>query len=162
MIRWKTPMIGVVVTLVATALAALTLAPPSLGGDRETRSETITLHDTTTATAFVDLNHDMAPEPGDSLLFHEEYRRSATLIEFNDSQCLVALGDTYLCHVVVTVVSRGEIDLAGSVRAPGGAFPGDFDIAITGGTGDFARARGYGHVHQTGDTTADDTLVIRP
>lgn len=162
MSRRRTVWAGVASTMLAAGLVAIVLASTAEAGDRDTRHETIRLHDTTTATSLVDLNHNSVPEPGDSLLFHEEDRRSGNVVEYNDSQCVVALADTYLCHVVVSVVDRGEVDLDGSIPAPGGAFPADFDIGITGGTGDFARARGYGHVHQTSDSTAEDTLVVLP
>jgi hypothetical protein len=147
----------------ATISAAALLATPVAARDtHDTGRETLAFHDVTTATAFVDLNHNGTPDPGDSLIFHEKDHNADPNAERNDSVCVVALDDNVLCHVVVTLPNRGQIDLDGSIHAPSGNFPANFDLAVTGGTGDFARSRGYGRVHQTSDTTADDTIVILP
>src|SRR5438105_9662943 len=140
--------------LVAAVLTGAIVASPAVAGDRDTRHETLIFHDITTASVLADLNHNGTPDPGDTLIFHEQDRHANTLIESNDSQCIVALADNYLCHVIVTVTGRGEVTLDGAVHAPGSNFPSDFDLGITGGTGDFARARGYGHAHQISNTAA--------
>jgi hypothetical protein len=150
----------------AAGLAIIALTIPSVtsaaAGGHDSRQETLTFHDLTIGTAVVDINHDSNPDPGDNFIFHEQDRRNATIVEYNDSTCTVALADEYICHVIVTVADRGEIVLDASINAPGGQFPTDIDLAITGGTGDFTHARGYGHAHHISDTVSNDTLYITP
>jgi hypothetical protein len=153
---------AVIAGTAAAAVAMVVAVGPANAGGAGTHHEALRFRDVTTGTAFVDVNHNRTPDPGDSFVFHEQDVRHGTAVEHNDSQCLVGLAEEYLCHVVVIVEGRGKVVVDGSIAAPGGAFPADFDLAVTGGTGDFARARGYAHVHHVSDTVSDDTLVLLP
>ena len=144
----------------AAVAATALLASPATAGARNSHRETLKFHDVTTASAFIDRNGNGTPDVGDALTFHEEDRRSTNIVEYNDSQCLVALDAEFLCYVVVTVHGRGEIVLDAAIAAPGGNFPDDFDLAVTGGTGDFATVRGTAHAHHVSDTASDDTLFL--
>jgi hypothetical protein len=138
--------------------AAAVVSPASA----DTNAEALAFRDITMASTFVDLGKNGVPVPGDFFLFHEDATKHGVVVEYNDSQCLVALAGQYLCHVVVVVNGRGQITIDGSIPAPGGAFPTDFDLAITGGTGAFASARGRAHVHHISDTVSEDTLYLEP
>ena len=129
-------------------------------GDRSNERRTLTFVDETTAATLVDFNKNGAPDPGDTFVFHEQYVTAEIMVEYNDSTCTVGFEDNYLCHVVVVVVGRGQVVVDGSVMAPGGVFPVDFDLPVTGGSGDFATARGYARVHHVSDTVSRDTIVL--
>lgn len=120
----------------AATLTVVLVASPGTGV--ATEGSTITFRDKTVASTFVDVNHNGVPDPGDSSIAHEIAVDHPRGYEHNDSQCTVA----------------------GSVHAPGGNFAADFDFAITGGTGSFATARGYGHVHQLSATESLDTVHL--
>ena len=139
----------------AGAMAAVA-GPASANG----KGEALAFRDITTASTLVDVNHNGVPDPGDYFVFHEEATSHRSVVEYNDSHCLVGFADQYLCHVVVVVSGRGQVVVDGSVAAPGGAFPNDFDLAITGGTGEFSNAGGHAHVHHVSDTVSEDTLFL--
>jgi hypothetical protein len=147
--------------LAATAaLGAGALAAVAAPAGANSTDDVLAFRDATTASTFVDLNHDGIPDPGDYFIFHEESTRHRSVVEYNDSQCLVGFAGQYLCHVVVVVGGQGQVVVDGSIAAPGGAFPTDFDLAITGGTGDFSNAGGHAHVHHVSDTVSEDTLFL--
>ena len=129
-------------------------------GERTNHGRTLTFVDETTAATLVDINQNGAPDPGDTFVFHEQYVAREMRVEYNDSTCTVGFADNYLCHVVVVVVGRGQLVVDGSVTAPGGVFPVDFDLPVTGGSGEFATARGYARVHHVSDTVSRDTIVV--
>jgi hypothetical protein len=147
--------------LVATAaLGAGAPAAVAASASANSKGEVLAFRDVTTASTLVDLNHNGVPDPGDYFVFHEEATRHRSVVEYNDSQCLVGFADQYLCHVVVVVSGQGQIVVDGSIAAPAGAFPTDFDLAITGGTGDFSNTGGHAHVHHVSDTVSEDTLFL--
>jgi hypothetical protein len=62
-------------------------------------------------------------------------------------------------HRTFDITGRGEIVGTGMVNV--GTETQDFDVPITGGTGDFAKVRGVAHVHLTGSGETD-TLELLP
>ena len=156
----KRRLIVILATTAALSAGALTAVTAAANTNTNSKSETLAFRDVTTSSTFVDLNHNNAPDAGDYYIFHEELTRHGALVEYNDSQCLVGFADQYLCHVVVAVSGRGQVVVDGSIPAPGGAFPNDFDLAVTGGTGDFSNAAGHAHVHHVSDTVSEDTLFL--
>lgn len=152
---------GLKLAMVAAVATLGTLGVATDSAQAHGNRHRLTFEDVTTASTFVDLDHNEAPDPGDYFVFHEEATVGDSVIEYNDSQCVVGFDNNFLCHVVIVIGQRGQVTVDGSVAAPGGAFPGDFDLAVTGGTGEFAGARGYAHVHRVSETVSQDSLYLR-
>ncbi len=64
-----------------------------------------------------------------------------------------------ICTGAFDITGRGEIVGTGMVNF--GTESPDFDVPITGGTGDFANVRGVAHVHLT-ENGETDTLELLP
>ena len=71
--------------------------------------------------------------------------------------CTVAFGDNAICEAQATLNGRGNIVVAGASGEQK-----DFDIAVTGGTGQFQNVRGQLHIHQVNDVDSVDTLHLIP
>jgi hypothetical protein len=75
------------------------------------------------------------------------------------AQCTVGAGGWGICTGTFDITGRGEIVATGMVNFETGG--DDFDVPITGGTGDFASARGVAHIHLT-ENGETDTLELLP
>jgi len=75
------------------------------------------------------------------------------------TQCTLGTGGWAICTGTFDITGRGEIVGTGAVNFK--AESPDFEVPITGGTGDFANVRGVAHIHLTenGETT---TLELLP
>jgi hypothetical protein len=68
---------------------------------------------------------------------------------------------TAQCVVTLSLTDRGQITIQGLVDVTGGNTPASFDLAITGGTGDFADAGGTVTVEQVNDDREKITLHVQ-
>ena len=75
------------------------------------------------------------------------------------TQCVLGTGLWAMCTGAFDITGRGEIVGTGMVNF--GSESPDFDVPITGGTGDFANVRGVAHVHLT-ENGETDTLELLP
>ena len=76
------------------------------------------------------------------------------------TQCTLGVGRWAICIATFDITGRGEIVGTGMVDF-GPEAPPDFDVPITGGTGDFANVRGVAHIHLT-ENGETDTLELLP
>ncbi len=151
--------IGVLGIAIAGVLAGGGAALASSASPHITTAETIRVVEHDSQQKFVDFNHNNRPDVGDMFAFAgtltnpSSHKRVGTV----QGNCTVLFGDTANCLATATVTGRGTIEVAG---ASGDAK--DFDIAVTGGTGQFQNARGQIHIHQVNDTDSVDTLRLIP
>jgi hypothetical protein len=121
--------------------------------------ETITTVGTTVKEKFVDIGK-RGPSVGDTFATTVDIKSQAGADLGNEkTQCIVGIRPWAICTGTFFITGRGEIVGTGAVNifseSP------DFDVAITGGTGDFANVRGVAHVHLTEDGETD-TLELLP
>jgi hypothetical protein len=124
-----------------------------------TSPETITTVGTTTKDKFIDVGRQ-GPSVGDTFASTVDIK-STTGVDLGTerTQCTLGTGRWAICTGAFDITGRGEIVGTGMVNF--GTESPDFDVPITGGTGDFANVRGVAHVHltQNGET---DTLELLP
>jgi hypothetical protein len=149
----------IAVTTVAAALVAVAAAGVSRaqadGG--HPASQTLRLKETDTAFHAVDISHTKDGAPGDGFIFHGILSRGSTRVGTLDVSCTLMLSNQTAC--------------TGFFRLPGGTLAGTAlvkntdgpivtRIAITGGTGRYARVRGDAVSTSTGDTTSLDVFHL--
>jgi len=124
-----------------------------------TSAETIRVLEHDTHQAFVDINHNHKPDPGDEFVFAGPLSNPNThkVVGSVNGVCTVTFGQTAVCNGTGTINGKGQIEVAGT-----SGFGKHFDIAVTGGTGLYQNARGILHVDQINDTDSIDTLHLIP
>jgi hypothetical protein len=126
-------------------------------GSDITAPETITTVGTTVKDKFVDVGKQ-GPSVGDTFATTVDIKSQAGVdLGTERTQCTLGAGQWAICTGAFDITGRGEIVGTGMVNV--GTENPDFDVPITGGTGDFANVRGEAHVHLTknGET---DTLEL--
>ncbi|MFP1628107.1 hypothetical protein ACLB9X_23735 [Streptomyces sp. 5K101] len=135
----------------ATALSLATLAgsaaashePVDWGVDVK-RKEVISLTSTGTGTTVVD-NGTPGRGVGDQIIITANLFRRGVGYGSEGAVCTRVAARTTHCTGTFSL-PRGQVTWQHLQTTPGGAPPSDFDIAITGGTGAYATARGHAHV----------------
>jgi hypothetical protein len=121
--------------------------------------ETITTVGTTVKEKFADVGK-RGPSVGDTFVTTLDIKSQAGVdLGTERTQCTIGTGQWGFCTGAFDITGRGEIVGTGMVNF--GSESPDFDVPITGGTGEFANVRGVAHVHltQNGET---DTLELLP
>jgi len=124
-----------------------------------TSPETITTVGTTTKDKFSDVGKP-GPSVGDTFASTLALKSTAGVdLGTERTQCTLNAGQWAICTGAFDISGRGEIVGTGMVNF--GTESPDFDVPITGGTGDFANVRGVAHVHLT-ENGETDTLELLP
>ena len=124
-----------------------------------TSPETITTVGTTVKDKFVDVGK-RGPSVGDTFATTVDIKSQAGVdLGTERTQCTLGTGRWAICTGAFDITGRGEIVGTGMVNL--GTESPDFDVPITGGTGDFANVRGVAHVHLT-ENGETDTLELLP
>lgn len=111
--------------------------------------ETITIVSTTVNEKGVDVGKK-GPSVGDTYAWTADIKSQAGVdLGTERTECVRGLGRWAICTATFDITGRGEIVGTGTVNF-GNVSP-DFDVPITGGTGDFANVRGVAHFHITED-----------
>jgi hypothetical protein len=128
-------------------------------GSGITSPETITTVGTTVKDKSVDIGK-RGPSVGDTFATTVDIK-SPTGVDLGTerTQCTLGTGLWALCTGAFDITGRGEMVGTGMVNF--GTESPDFDVPITGGTGDFANVRGMAHVHLT-EAGETDTLELLP
>jgi hypothetical protein len=147
----------VAMTAVAASAVALAIGGVSIaraGGPHAT-NHTFTLKEVDTQSAFVSISHTKNGKPGDEFIFHAKFTSGGRLIGTAD--------------VVCTLVFNGNANCVGTAKLPGGSLAvstlapqgnGSVHVAITGGTGRFAKVRGQMTSTPTGNNTSTDVFHL--
>jgi hypothetical protein len=129
-------------------------------GSNITSPETIKIIGAPTSFAFVDADDSADFSPGDYIVFSEDLvsRDGTTQVGLLDVSCLFINFSEDICHGSANLTGRGQIafevqeiqsDAAArsasrfALTPDAGSNPRAFDVAITGGTGEFDNVRGY-------------------
>ena len=128
-------------------------------GTAITSPETITTVGTAVKDKFVDVGKKGA-SVGDTFATTLDIESQAGVdLGTERTQCTLGAGRWAICTGTFDITGRGEIVGTGAVNL--GTESPDFDVPITGGTGDFANVRGVAHVHLT-ENGETDTLELLP
>jgi hypothetical protein len=128
-------------------------------GSDITAPETITTVGTAVKEKFVD-NGKKGPSVGDVFATTLDIKSQAGAdLGTEKTQCIIGTPPWAMCTGTFFISGRGEIVGTGAVNIF--TENSDFDVPITGGTGDFANVRGVAHVHLTEDGETD-TLELLP
>jgi hypothetical protein len=147
----------VVTTAIAASAVALAIGGVSIaraGGPHAT-NHTFTLKEVDTQATFVNISHTKNGKPGDEFIFHAKFTSAGRLIGTAD--------------VVCTLVFNSNSNCVGTVKLPGGTLGvstlapssnGPVHVAITGGTGRFAKVRGQMTSTPTSNNTSSDVFHL--
>jgi hypothetical protein len=152
-------------TKVMAAVAAVGLlgliggAVAASAGTDITAPETITTVGTVLKDKFVDVGKQ-GPSVGDTFATTLDIESQAGVdLGTERTQCTIGTGRWAICTGAFDITGRGEIVGTGAVNL--GTESPDFDVPITGGTGEFANVRGVAHIHLT-ENGETDTLELLP
>jgi hypothetical protein len=124
-----------------------------------TAPETITTVGTVLKDKFVDVGKQ-GPSVGDTFATTLDIESQAGVdLGTERTQCTIGTGRWAICTGAFDITGRGEIVGTGAVNL--GTESPDFDVPITGGTGEFANVRGVAHIHLT-ENGETDTLELLP
>ena len=128
-------------------------------GTNITAPETITTVGTVVKDKFVDVGKK-GPSVGDTFATTLDIKSQAGVdLGTERTWCTLGTGQWAICTGAFDITGRGEIVGTGTVNFANES--PDFDVPITGGTGDFANVRGVAHVHLT-ENGETDTLELLP
>jgi hypothetical protein len=153
----KVSIVGLAGVLVLVG-GGLTMA---LAGNNITTPETLVLTETNLKGHFVDVGKP-GFGPGDSFVFVSSLTDPAdgSRVGTVRGECSAQIGHWQTCQAGAFLVDRGEIFVSGVIQATDQLAA--FDLAITGGTGEFDNVRGSVHIDQVSDTESEDTLTLIP
>jgi hypothetical protein len=138
------------IVAVAAAVGLLGLIGGSVAasaGTSITAPETITTVGTVLKDKAVDVGK-RGPSVGDTFATTLDIKSQAGAdLGTERTQCTLGTGQWALCTGAFDITGRGEIVGTGMVNL--GSQSPDFDVPVTGGTGDFANVRGVAQVHLT-------------
>jgi hypothetical protein len=148
--------------LALTALAAAAVAFVIGGVSRaqadghHTTDHTLTLTETDTAFHEYDISHTKNGEPGDGFIFHGNLSSGSKRVGTIDVSCALVLANQTYCTGIFHLPGG---TLAVSAIVKNTATPVTH-VAITGGTGRYAKVRGQAVTTPTGDTTSTDVFHL--
>lgn len=144
---------AVTASAVAMAIGGISLAH---AGGHSTGQHRFALREVQAGSAFVSISHTKAGKPGDGFIFHSKMFRGHRQVGTLDAQCTLTLSQHAQC--------------VGTFSLPGGTLSGTAltsvngnaptHVAINGGTGRYARARGQVVSYSTGQNTSRDVFTL--
>ena len=155
---FRTPTLRrVAMTAVAASAVALAIGGVSIAraGGQHATNHTFTLKEVDNQSAFVNISHTKNGKPGDEYIFHARFTSAGRLIG--------------TANVVCTLVFNANANCVGTANLPGGtlavsalapASNAVVHVAITGGTGRFAKVRGEMISTPTGNNTSTDVFHL--
>jgi hypothetical protein len=140
-----------VVVLIAAGGIAARASSPDAGG------RTIALVQRAPDQAFDDLDENGVPSPGDILVFRSSLFDPTDTNQIGDLhiQCVVNFGGRAVCVGIFTLTGRGQLAVD---ALP--AFPNAVTGIVTGGNGEFQRARGEADIEPRSDGTTAITFHL--
>lgn len=119
------------------------------------------------ATPPPDDGEEELPQPGDQFFFRDDVFASdaqgtkGELVGSAFVQCTFGVLSSLQCHGAVTIDGAGQIQIAASFTDPSVPETQPFDIAIVGGTGEFADAGGDATLTETQDGVTETHWEVR-
>lgn len=99
-----------------------------------------------------------SPQAGDYVVITDSYTRHGKRAGFDEVHCTLITLQASLCQVAVSL-RGGQLELQGIGPAGG---TGHFTVAVTGGTGLYANARGTATIVSGADNTGTETFHLLP
>jgi hypothetical protein len=150
--RILTAIAGVAVVLIAAGGVAAAHASSS-----DATGRTITVVQRAPAQAFDDLDEDGVPSPGDILVFRSSLFDPTNTNQVGDLHihCVVNFGGKAVCMGIFTLTGRGQLAVDALPE-----FPNAVTGIVTGGNGEFQRARGEADIEPQADGTTAITFHL--
>jgi len=148
--------VAAIAALLAGAPATAAAAPESAHGEK-----VFELLERSTASTFVDVGSD-GLSVGDEFVFTDDQFRGTEKVATGQGLCVlvaVADGGSAQCQVTVSF-EDGDLTIQGRIPRILAGGPPEYDVAITGGTGAFATARGTVHIHPLSATESALTYHV--
>jgi hypothetical protein len=99
-----------------------------------------------------------APQPGDYVVITDDYLKNGKVVGHDLVHCILVTTEHSLCFAAVDLPG-GQLELQG-IGPAGGS--GNFTIAVTGGTGRYANARGTAQIISGPNNTGTEIFRLRP
>jgi hypothetical protein len=154
------------------AVAGVTLASAHSDGSRDDHARVIELFTVTAQSTFIDADRSgEGPTLGDEFVFSDDLfdHKGGTKVGTDGVVCTIvrleppnsATEATLQCQATISL-SGGQITVQGLFTTPTAEneFPPPFDLAVTGGTGEFEGASGHITVEELNDTDANITVFL--
>jgi Allene oxide cyclase barrel like domain len=126
-----------------------------------TQPETLVLNDETIKEGNVDVGKP-GFGPGDSFMFVDKLTDPAdgSVVGKAHGSCTFELQQWAYCQAGAVITDRGQIVVDGFIKGSDG--PSTFDLAVTGGTGEFDNVRGSLEVAETSNNKSTLTFTLIP
>jgi hypothetical protein len=98
------------------------------------------------------------PQPGDYVVITDDYLKNGKVVGHDLVHCILVTTEHSLCFAAVDLPG-GQLELQG-IGPAGGS--GNFTIAVTGGTGRYAHARGTAQIISGPNNTGTEIFRLRP
>jgi hypothetical protein len=98
------------------------------------------------------------PQPGDYVVITDHYLKNGKVVGHDLVHCILVTTEHSLCFAAVDLPG-GQLELQG-IGPAGGS--GNFTIAVTGGTGRYANARGTAQIISGPNNTGTEIFRLRP
>jgi hypothetical protein len=144
--------------VLATALAAAVAAAPASAA----LTKPVTLRFATKLGKLTEVpvsgQTSAQPQPGDYVVITDDYLKGGKVVGHDLVHCILVTTEHSLCFAAVDLPG-GQLELQG-IGPAGGS--GDFTIAVTGGTGRYANARGTAQIISGPNNTGTEIFRLRP
>ncbi|HEX4219213.1 MAG TPA: hypothetical protein VHZ02_12625 [Acidimicrobiales bacterium] len=147
-----------IITALLLAFATLVLPAPSAGALTKPQTLTYTTKLLTLTPVPVAGQTSSASQPGDYVVITDSYLQGGKQVGTDDVHCILITTKQSLCFVAVAL-PKGQIELQGIGPAGG---TGDFTVAVTGGTGAYANARGTATIKSGANNTGTESFHLLP
>ncbi|MGQ0671087.1 MAG: hypothetical protein ACT4PO_15745 [Actinomycetota bacterium] len=153
--------VAAAVALVGIALSSATIV--SASSPNITQEETTVLIERTTHLKFTDLGK-AGPSPNDLLAFADKLfdETGTTKVGTDHINCTGNFKLFVICSIALDLTGRGQIVVEGAFFLPVDEPVPPFDVAVTGGTGEFENVRGSVHVEFLTQTDTRLTVHLIP
>jgi hypothetical protein len=156
--------LGITLALVVGNLVLASAASPDASNDEKVR--TLRLVARTVATADLDLGAT-GLSLGDRFVFTEDLYQQGRRVGQDNGECTITritgtganARVTSQCLVTATLPG-GQLTVQGAATFTETGAPAPFTLAVTGGTGDYQKARGQVRVRETSETEAELTIRL--
>ena len=150
--------VGVAIAVVGGVVATAVVQAPM--ATALTKPQTLTYSTKLTALTPVPVagQTSSASQPGDYVVITDSYSQGGKSVGTDVVHCMLVTTKESICFVAVSL-PRGQLELQGIGPAGG---TGDFTVAVTGGTGAYANARGTATIKSGANNTGTETFHLLP
>jgi hypothetical protein len=150
--------VGMAIGLIAVGAGTAVVQAPNAGA--LTKPQTLNYSTKLTALTPVPVagQTSSASQPGDYVVITDSYSQGGKTVGTDVVHCMLVTTKQSICFVAVAL-PKGQIELQGIGPAGG---TGDFTVAVTGGTGAYANARGTATIKSGAHNSGTETFHLLP